>query len=629
MSAFDTGTNTASATFTNSFATVSLLPSGSTQVAKGFYRGSGLRYFEAVVNSAGGAPGSLFIGLEEGSGLYSFGTADIPSLTASDGDVFMFAVNLEHEGTPSDISHSASTSVGTIAVGRNGVWAPAGGLIFARAGTTIAPGWRPVVRRTGTSTSAAQVTLRVLTASFSYQPSGYVQWGESGGVTTNTATAEPWGWEPTSATGFSLSGSNHFAVIGSITTGDSVFLSAPLPVRNFVYEVYAPYPALTTRTMRLGVKRANVYSFTADGGFFFLGFNSILTPIVASLSVTGTAFGFGSAPLTSVAGGKRYQFTRNASAGHIWASMANRNGFSFGTTPVFLTGGNPLFSISATSSIWAFLDTSNVGDGGSVTQRAWVINTGIVGGFFWPMPPGFESLDRTRRVLGGDTYWQMTPATSVTINNEVIAQMLAQKVARVSANKAHASGKRYFELNLGGTAGPGGTDGRAVIGLSRNGASSYTQTGSGALDQLLALQIASNGAYETRNGTTIAGLTITATQTVNYAFKALVAVDFDTGRIWFGRGTEVASWSGDPAAGTGAAISFTASTSLYPAVAFVCPSVSTSDVLAIAAFESGAFRFDPPSGFSAWSVPSTTTTATVTPSGVAVGKRVWPFGVHP
>jgi hypothetical protein len=249
-------------------------------------------------------------------------------------------------------------------------------------------------------------------------------------------------------------------------------------------------------------------------------------------------------------------------------------------------------------------------------------------------------LDRTRRVIGGETYWQMPAAvTSVTVFNEVFAMSGAQQVARISANTPKTTGKLYFEVNLSGDStpgsGPGGGNDALWVGVSRNGGSSYTQTGVGAVSGMLAvLRGATDGTRACKDGVTIS-YTVTPGLVTGYSYKALVAVDLDAGKIWFGRGGEAAYWggiggNGDPATGANPALTFTANTPMYPAIAFYEATDSFEELTAVAAFEAGAQRFDPPTGFSAWSdpEPTETITATVTPSGVT-SLVTWPFGIEP
>lgn len=76
-----------------------------------------------------------------------------------------------------------------------------------------------------------------------------------------------------------------------------------------------------------------------------------------------------------------------------------------------------------------------------------------------------------------------------------------------------------------------------------------------------------------------------------------IAVDFDAGKIWFG---DEDGWSGDPAAGTGEALTFTPGTELWLAAQVYDDSVSTPNSVLTANFGATAFDFAAPSGFPAW-----------------------------
>lgn len=73
------------------------------------------------------------------------------------------------------------------------------------------------------------------------------------------------------------------------------------------------------------------------------------------------------------------------------------------------------------------------------------------------------------------------------------------------------------------------------------------------------------------------------------------AVDFTAGKIWVGRYIGSQQWSGDPAAGTGERFTFTAGTSLFPAV-----SLYNNTHRSIGNFKAADLPMAIPAGFSAW-----------------------------
>jgi hypothetical protein len=154
----------------------------------------------------------------------------------------------------------------------------------------------------------------------------------------------------------------------------------------------------------------------------------------------------------------------------------------------------------------------------------------------------------------------------------------------VRANVSRNSGKYYFEVD-NTTNGSG--NGYMICGLANSTQSLSNYIGSstnswgwqanntsGASPRYNAVQGSFFGSY------------VTAGQ------NAMVAVDFDAGKIWFGiNGT----WSGDPAAGTGEVYTFTANTTLFPGASLY----GTTQVVT-GCFKSADFAHSVPSGFSQW-----------------------------
>jgi hypothetical protein len=118
MTAFNTSTNTPSASFTNAYGTIVLEPSSNTQYVYGFSRNEGKRYLEWYVDDQGGDFRQLWLGIigaalpgdqgtlgklvggdsqEQGWYMNAFGisttSSNVPNMTISTGDTWMFCVD--------------------------------------------------------------------------------------------------------------------------------------------------------------------------------------------------------------------------------------------------------------------------------------------------------------------------------------------------------------------------------------------------------------------------------------------------------------------------------------------------------------------------------------------------------
>ena len=126
----------------------------------------------------------------------------------------------------------------------------------------------------------------------------------------------------------------------------------------------------------------------------------------------------------------------------------------------------------------------------------------------------------------------------------------------VRATQGRNSGKRVFQVN------------NDVITANNDGLFVGLVTASTPLDTFCGYTADSYGVHSI-NGRFYNNFVVTGgyvppdsgQQFVNYQRR--IAVDFDAGKIWVGLGS---GWEGDPAAGTGAHITFPPGTTLYPAV---------------------------------------------------------------
>jgi hypothetical protein len=113
-----------------------------------------------------------------------------------------------------------------------------------------------------------------------------------------------------------------------------------------------------------------------------------------------------------------------------------------------------------------------------------------------------------------------------------------------------------------------------------------------------------------------------------------IAVDFDNGKIWFGvldQNSRTNIWvnGGNPSAGTGEALTFTASTTLH-AFTYLRIDGSFPDKTTIFVAETNNL-VDIPTGFTPWNSNDPTASLTATPSGTVGsggGRVLWPYGVQ-
>jgi len=216
-------TATTSITFTNSYQTAIRLDSNNPQYVEGFTRSSGKLYFEVLVNNPGPNDGRVNVGaiqdyvasnlagyLLQNSGSTTY-TASAPCVTVlggllgsslSDGDVLMFWVNFDGDGTaPGGLTGLGATGDYVYAIGKNGTWlnqiafAPlyTGAPVYPYAlvckdqnGDSRFKAWSGLSR----ASNPPEFTLRVDSLSFSYLPSTITasEWGPGTGYVTASQT---------------------------------------------------------------------------------------------------------------------------------------------------------------------------------------------------------------------------------------------------------------------------------------------------------------------------------------------------------------------------------------------------------------------------------------------------------
>jgi hypothetical protein len=326
MTAFDTSSNTGSATYTNAYNTVELLPSAGVQKAAGFVRTSGWRYFEWHIDDQGGDNSRLFIGagvppamIGLGPNYLHGGTSkqaavvggifDPPgpayvgpetySLTACTGDVFMFALDLSGQGR----DHAGVVRSGTLSdgmgnplipfvaeVGKNGAWQGTAFLGFAWPAHGYPMRSVPWAARDSTSAASAKVSLKVRSASFAYPiPAGMTAYGDGPEGALIPGDDFTLAWDPAVLVFGSLSDSNRHCIFTepagqSVTSGLVMSLNLfGLTGKRYMEMWNTPpgvtpsgFPTLAETGLYDGSSLTNTFGDATEGGtaLIFKDFNT-------------------------------------------------------------------------------------------------------------------------------------------------------------------------------------------------------------------------------------------------------------------------------------------------------------------------------------------------------------------
>jgi len=194
------------------------------------------------------------------------------------------------------------------------------------------------------------------------------------------------------------------------------------------------------------------------------------------------------------------------------------------------------------------------------------------------MQAGLQSKKITPQV----TYTTWNPSdksTSVVLSNGNLTASFSETSQR-GARGVHGktSGKYYFEVTVDAAVDDG------EIGVSRAGADLENLVASLRYVWRALSPQYWNGTVSESASTTWSGATPVL----------MVAYDTATGKVWFGKN---GAWnsSADPAAGTGAHITFATGNTIFPHI-----QVSDAAGQITANFGASAFTYTPPSGFSGW-----------------------------
>ncbi len=184
--------------------------------------------------------------------------------------------------------------------------------------------------------------------------------------------------------------------------------------------------------------------------------------------------------------------------------------------------------------------------------------------------------------------WSPSDKTSgITLSGGNLIASTSAGYNGVRAASSHSSGKWYFEVVM--TSGDGHGTSSIGVGTSAAGLGN-ARVG----DDIYGLGRTRDG-FKYHSGESGSGDYCGGGSAWENGYVAQVAVDIDTGKIWFGRNN---TWfdSGNPAAGTGA--HFTEATgTLFP---MLTSGTSPSETSWTGRFKTADFSYSPPSGFEAW-----------------------------
>lgn len=701
MSAFDASTNTASITFTNAWGTAICKESNTGQRALGFYRNDNKRYFEFLVEEDGEDNSKLWMGIWDratsgGSGLALGGdsqrvniatggaalspgtTVSVAGATPGSGAIFGIAVNFSGNGA----TLGGGATVPTTSDGHGNLLLPVivdffknntflySHLTWNWPGGGAPTRIYPLLFRTSNSASDATVSLRVVTTSFAYTlPTGYIAWGDGPagvGLPSNDATVN---WDSAKkSTGFSLSGSDLYAVLVSPNSSDFT---------NKEYVWSTALPTTGKRYIEFTAQQSDSLTFSNYGNTEWEF--GLVDSSAADLSITYTYTNAGIVLMHQVTNVWRRGANVVASITNNMNSMnPNQNSPNIGMMVDFdnhrawyfhpdatsgssifpwvgtkNAGGNPFpYSLGAVSSV----DGITISESGVMRLQAYVgrnythaptpifFKMNAEGPFeTHPLLPGAKSMNGSREVLphAGD-WWDTTNNPSSMTYGAADLVVWPRAVPAVAQGRNTAfSGKLYFELFKYSDNASGATI-DWCFGVRLASATTMTAVaGAGAtkfLDQALMFYNAAStvsGNKCVRYGVTLSwsgseSSSGAATSGGNQCPWHGIAVDFDNGKIWGGtwdKRQHRMHWgsASDPATGTGAHMTFTASTTMRIVSMHLQTAPVTEYVVMV---ENQNNLIGLPSGFTPWG-GAIAVSATATPSGLAVSgiQNIWPFGI--
>lgn len=658
-------------------------PATTIQRAYGFQRNNSRRYCEFKVNAVGGDPAGLWLGMAyypyagdtgpETAVMYggldqnvNTSGSQLPSAvppvnsglfgTISAGDIWHFHVDFgggtDHLGVQQ--VNTITDGFGNIflpicgSVGRNGTWHTTilGPWICAARGFT--GNFRPVVMREDHSTSAASVSLRVVTASFSLTiPTGAIAWGDGAGQSSIVYTDVRWDSKASSMTWTS---SQRIAYVD----GTSALTTAKSSAKRKAGRLRIEFTRKTDATTYdedfpidgyLGGPHCGLVDFRSTTvtacislrAFFMYGSPSLAGPASRTISVTQTTWITGGSPVAT-----------------YLVDFDQGKGVLVGARCIYDPTGSPAWGgdLCTMDHAWTFTFSVSLQPflgptGLAGTNYQMEINGGALR-FNSPFYPGWTSWDGTRfNTIGIGSTWDTDfhPSSISAVNffnaNYTFYYNSGSGRAVIRAQGQNSTGKRYFEFYKHASVPPVSTRfGIIKTSSVAHVSTSYTDT-VGAIFVGVSAGGQHGNAFVTQDGATISA-TPSCTLDVRLAYYGeplCVAVDFDNGKLWFGnwdRGPRTHDWrGGNPVAGTGEHASFTAGASWY-AVMGVLGSAGGQYT---GIFTSAGLIGNLPTGYTAWDGTtgdssdtggSASTTATSSGSGGGAGglRVLWPYGVQ-
>jgi len=252
------------------------------------------------------------------------------------------------------------------------------------------------------------------------------------------------------------------------------------------------------------------------------------------------------------------------------------------------------------------------------------INVGQKPFMAYPLMPGVRSYDGQRFISEGGDGWKPGLASMCYSHSNLGIGTNNANISFITTNVGKFSGKHFFQIWHGQSFGVG-----AVSGLRPDGMTTLS-VGAATKNNLVFLPVNSALSkvcrYSITSAVTIPSITAYVIDNMQAHWES-IAVDFDAGKIWFGLldvrdGKNYYVNGGDPAAGTGEALTFTASTTLVPFTWLSAVAPNPSKPTIFVAHRDNVV--DNPVGFDPWNGP---VSATATPSGAAVSGVLWPYGV--
>ena len=683
MTAFDTSTNTPSASFSNAYGTVVFAPSSSTQYVYGFRRVQGKRYYEIYVDNAGGDPTALWFGwsgpaftgdggnlggvfggvnqqcgwygTDFGTGVGAPGTTSASHSTAATGDTWMVSVDFgggtDHAGnvvavTTTDGSGNLILPVAA-EIGQNGNWGLQYYLGFIYSAGGINGKRQPLVAREATSASAATVSLRVVTTSFAYAiPSGFVAWGDGpeGGTFPTISYSIRWDSDPARRNGnWTLSNSNYW---GLHPLGGSVL--------NYLESTVLPTvgSGAGLRVIEFLVKKDPTMA-----GYVRFGLGDTTAPINSLTYSTSTNYTFEVGTMrsrnlttTSLTNDNRsniaganitspvQQYVVDHDNQRVWATNMQLNGSEvnwLGTngagraSPYKGATGND--GVTFTDSV-GFRWFAGIQSTASISYVE--INIGQEAFMAYPLMPGVASYNGYRRAHGQGDTWKPGLASLCYSHSNLGVGTNNPNITYITTSGGKFSGKKFFQVwhgqyspNVGGM----------IVSTGLRPYSMTTLSTVALTKNNLVWDPTSTEKYASRYSVTSTGTLSGSWDSNREAFWESVAVDFDSGKIWFGVvdiNTRTNVWrnGGNPSAGTGWDMTFTASTTLVAFTYLLTASPNPSKPTIFVAEDLNCI--DIPTGFDTWNGGGGATSLTATPSGSssptasAAPRVLWPYGVQ-